>query len=88
MVIREFLQNDFRNDFRKGPPEILAGMVITISKTIMHVNTVYTENCAKFVWQNLPIERIFSPEGKGETQTFDVSAVHQLSFAQTLLIEF
>ena len=42
LVYRVVLQNEFRYDFRIGLREISAGMVITVLKAIMHVNTVNT----------------------------------------------
>ena len=36
------LQKEFQYDFQEDPREISAGTVITVLKTIMHVNTVNT----------------------------------------------
>ena len=71
VLIREVLQNEFRYDFRKGPREISAGTVVTVLKTMMHVNTVNTvpgrnvtrtfpKIVQKFVLQNLPINGVFT----------------------------
>ena len=73
---REVLQNEFRYDFRKGPRESSAGMVITVLKAKMHVNTVNT----------VPAEISRGPFRKSYRNSFCKTSLRPLFFISLFLV--